>query len=125
MLHLLGVNLPDKKVVHVALTYFYGIGPETARRLCDRMSIHRTAKLQELTEPQINALSTHLTNMTLEADLRRQTQNNIIRLRRINTYRGRRLAAGLPVRGQRTRTNAKTAKRLNARWLKDINRERE
>jgi small subunit ribosomal protein S13 len=120
MLHLLGVNLPDKKVVHIALQYFYGIGPHLSKQLCNRLSIHRMCKLSELSESQIASLSTELSTMTLESDLKRQIQNNVLHHRRIGTYRGRRHAASLPVRGQRTRTNAKTAKRLNGRWLKDV-----
>ncbi|KAJ1988190.1 hypothetical protein H4R33_002522 [Dimargaris cristalligena] len=113
MLHLLGVNLPDQKILSVALTYFYGIGPKTAEGICNRLCIHRQCKLQELSETQINELSEVLSKMTLEADLRRQIKDNIIRLRTMGTYRGRRHHLGLPVHGQNTRNNAKTARKLN------------
>jgi small subunit ribosomal protein S13 len=119
MLHLLGVNLPDQKVVRIALTYFYGIGKNNAERICHQLSIHRQAKLYELSEHQLNKLSQLLTGMTLESDLKREIRQNIARYRQIGCYRGKRHQAGLPVRGQRTQNNAKTAKRLNLRWLRD------
>ncbi|KAJ1979237.1 hypothetical protein H4R34_002905 [Dimargaris verticillata] len=115
MLYLLGVNLPDYKVVSVALRYFYGIGPKTGEQICHRLSIHRQCKLQDLTEVQINELSEVLSKMKLEADLRRDVRENIVRLKNLGTYVGRRHMFGLPVHGQNTRQNGKTAKRLNAR----------
>ncbi|KAK9718041.1 hypothetical protein K7432_005770 [Basidiobolus ranarum] len=122
MLHLLGVNLPDKKVVRIALTYFYGIGHSTAEKLCNRLSIHKECKLSELSDTQINQLSGLLTDMTIESDLRRQIKNNVLHLRQINSYVGKRHALGLPVHGQRTRTNSKTARKLNGRFLKQASR---
>ncbi|KAI8053936.1 hypothetical protein BDF22DRAFT_742910 [Syncephalis plumigaleata] len=119
MLHLLGVNLPDQKVVHIALTYFYGIGRKTAEGICHQLSIHRQAKLHELSESQLNRLSQLLTGMTLESDLRRQVRHNVVRYRQIGCYRGRRHQQALPVRGQRTQNNCKTAKRLNGRLLRE------
>ncbi|KAJ2782323.1 Palmitoyl-protein thioesterase 1 [Coemansia javaensis] len=118
MLLLLGVNLPDQKVVSVALTYFYGIGPLTARRICSRLSLHRECKLSELSEGQLNQLSTVLSEMTIENDLKRQIGANVQHLREIGTYVGKRHAMGLPVHGQRTRNNSKTAKRFNGIWLR-------
>ncbi|KAJ1917059.1 hypothetical protein IWQ60_007901 [Tieghemiomyces parasiticus] len=118
MLHLLGVNLPDQKILSVALTYFYGIGPKTAEGICHRMSIHRQCKLQDLNETQLNELSGILSKMTLEADLRRQVRENITRLRTMGTYRGRRHFLGLPVHGQNTRNNAKTARKLNSKTFR-------
>ncbi|KAJ1960080.1 hypothetical protein IWQ62_004367 [Dispira parvispora] len=114
MLHLLGVNLPDKKIVSVALTYFYGIGPRTASSICNRLAIYRQCKLQDLSETQLNELSEVLSKMTLEADLKREVRENIFRLRNMGTYIGRRHWHGQPVHGQNTRTNAKTARRLNS-----------
>ncbi|OZJ02421.1 hypothetical protein BZG36_04769 [Bifiguratus adelaidae] len=118
MLHLLGVNLPDRKIVLVALTYFYGIGAPTARKLCDQLAIHRSAKLADLTEAQITQLSSLLSTKTIESDLKREIRANITRLRTIGSYVGRRHAMSLPVRGQNTQNNAKTAKKLNGRWLR-------
>ncbi|KAJ1662920.1 hypothetical protein EV178_005467 [Coemansia sp. RSA 1646] len=118
MLHLLGVNLPDQKVVTVALTYFYGIGPLTARKICSRLSIHQQCKLSELTEGQLNQISGVLSEMTIENDLKRQISANVQHLRQIGTYVGKRHAMGLPVHGQNTRNNTKTAKKLNGRLLR-------
>ncbi|KAJ2452099.1 hypothetical protein EV183_003146 [Coemansia sp. RSA 2336] len=118
MLHLLGVNLPDQKVVSVALTYFYGIGPQTARKICSQLSFHQECKLSELTETQLNQLSGVLSEMSIENDLRRKVSANVKHLREIGTYVGKRHAMGLPVHGQRTRNNTKTAKKLNGRLLR-------
>ncbi|KAJ1856399.1 hypothetical protein GGH12_002101 [Coemansia sp. RSA 1822] len=118
MLHLLGVNLPDQKVVSVALTYFYGIGPLTARKICSRLSFHRECKLSELTESQLNQLSGVLSEMPIENDLKRKVSANVQHLRDIGTYVGKRHAMGMPVHGQRTRNNSKTAKKLNGKWLR-------
>ncbi|CAH1758932.1 13362_t:CDS:2 [Entrophospora sp. SA101] len=118
MLHLLGVNLPENKLVRIALTYFYGIGDITANKICSKFSIHKACKLSELSESQINQISLELSNMKIESDLRRETRNNIIHHRTIGSYKGKRHAMGYPVRGQRTRTNARTARKLNGRWLK-------
>ncbi|KAI8322700.1 ribosomal protein S13 [Martensiomyces pterosporus] len=118
MLHLLGVNLPDQKIVSVALTYFYGIGPATAQKICSKLSIYKECKLSELTEGQLNQLSGVLSDMTLENDLERQVKANVQHLRQIGTYVGKRHAMGLPVHGQRTRNNTKTAKKLNGRLLR-------
>ncbi|KAJ2794446.1 hypothetical protein FBU31_006435 [Coemansia sp. 'formosensis'] len=118
MLHLLGVNLPDQKVVSVALTYFYGIGPLTARKICSRLSFHKECKLSELTEGQLNQLSGVLSEMTIENDLKRQVSANVQHLRQIGTYIGKRHAMGLPVHGQKTRGNSVTAKKLNGKMLR-------
>ncbi|CAO3699090.1 hypothetical protein G6F70_005645 [Rhizopus microsporus] len=117
MLHLLGVNLPDRKIISRALQYFYGIGETTANKICKDLSIAPTVKVAELTEVQINELTNTLANMTIETDLRRQVRESIMHHRNIGNYIGRRHAMGLPVRGQRTRNNASTAKKLNGRWL--------
>ncbi|GAB5589176.1 hypothetical protein Unana1_04076 [Umbelopsis nana] len=117
MLHLLGVNLPDRKLVSTALQYFYGIGATSSTKICDQLSIHKQCKLSELSEAQINSLSNVLANMNIETDLKRQVREHVMHHRSINTYVGRRHAMSLPVRGQRTRNNAKTAKKLNGRWV--------
>ncbi|CAG8800412.1 44336_t:CDS:2 [Gigaspora margarita] len=118
VLHLLGVNLPENKIVRVALTYFYGIGHKTAQQICSKLSIHKTCKLHELSESQIQQISMELSNMKIETDLKREVINNIMHHRSIGTYKGKRHAMGYPVRGQRTKTNARTARRLNGRWIR-------
>ncbi|KAL7751676.1 hypothetical protein RI367_002675 [Sorochytrium milnesiophthora] len=117
MLHLLGVNLPDRKLVPVALSHFYGIGRRNAEQLCNALLIHPRAKLQDLTDAQINQLQERLNKMTLEGDLKRDIKNRVLHERQLGTVRGRRFELGLPVNGQRTRTNAQTASKLNRRWL--------
>ncbi|KAF9166608.1 hypothetical protein DFQ27_005923 [Actinomortierella ambigua] len=123
MLHLLGVNLPDQKLVQYALPFFYGIGQKTSVKILASLSIHKTAKVAELSESQINQLSTLLSDMKIESDLRKQIRANILHHRSIGSYVGRRHAMGLPVRGQKTKNNALTARRLNGRWLRGEKRE--
>ncbi|KAL1923476.1 mitochondrial 37S ribosomal protein uS13m [Calcarisporiella thermophila] len=118
MVHLLGVNLPDKKIVRVALTYFYGIGSQRAQTICDQLSLHKTCKVGDLSELQVNQLSGVLSGLTIESDLKREIRAHIMHHRQIGSYVGRRHAMGLPVRGQRTRNNAQTAKKLNGRWVR-------
>ncbi|KAG0005350.1 hypothetical protein BGZ80_007949 [Entomortierella chlamydospora] len=118
MLHLLGVNLPDQKLVQYALPLFYGIGQKTSVKILAALSIHKSCKIADLSEPQVNQLSTLLSDMKIESDLRKQIRANIMHHRSIGSYVGRRHAMGLPVRGQNTKNNAKTARRLNGRWLK-------
>ncbi|KAN0061032.1 hypothetical protein ACQY0O_006766 [Thecaphora frezii] len=171
-MYLLGVHLPDHKLVRIALTNFYGISYDTARRLCARLQLHERATVSSLSESQITQLSAYLSSpgsiparkafptsadpvdpssssasvtqqasglegtsaardaelppsrrsspasdplrsIVIEADLRRQLQANIAHHRTVGSYKGRRHAAHLPVRGQRTSTNANTAKKLN------------
>ncbi|KAG0046434.1 hypothetical protein BGZ83_008412 [Gryganskiella cystojenkinii] len=123
MLHLLGVNLPDQKLVQYALPLFYGIGQKTSLKVLAQLSIHKSAKIADLSEPQINQLSGLLSDMKIESDLRKEIRANIMHHRSIGSYVGRRHAMGLPVRGQNTKNNAKTARRLNGRWLKAEKRE--
>ncbi|KAF2863673.1 ribosomal protein S13 [Piedraia hortae CBS 480.64] len=108
-----GVNFTDPQPVVRALTSFYGIGSHTCTRIMAKFSIHQTAKIGQLNLRQVDGLASELSKMTLENDLRRKLVENITRLRDMGSYRGRRHAMGLPVRGQGTRTNAKTAKKLN------------
>ncbi|EPQ28220.1 uncharacterized protein PFL1_04047 [Pseudozyma flocculosa PF-1] len=173
-MYMLGVHLPDHKLVRIALTSFYGISYDTARRICARLQLHERAPVSSLTEAQITQLSAYLSSpgtiparkdfptsptpvspssssssssassgnaeestgpavpdqelppsrraspatdplrsIVIEADLRRQLQANIAHHRTVGSYKGRRHAAHLPVRGQRTSTNANTAKKLN------------
>ncbi|PVU93289.1 hypothetical protein BB561_003368 [Smittium simulii] len=117
MLFLLGTNLPDSKIVSIALTSFFGIGKVVSEKICSKMSIHKTCRLQDLSEPQINELTAVLSTMTIGKDLQRKFEADIKRLMRINCYIGTRHKLHLPVHGQRTRNNAKTAKKLNGRFV--------
>jgi small subunit ribosomal protein S13 len=107
----MGVDIPNDKPAHISLRYLYGIGPTTARMLCEQARIDPQRKAKELTEDELARLATLLDReYTVEGPLRRQIQQNIARLRDIGCYRGVRHRKGLPVRGQRTRTNARTRK---------------
>lgn len=113
MVLLQGIQLPDQKKVKYALLSFYGISHFTSARILATLSINENATMSSLSESQMNALGQHLTTLTIETDLRRQLQSNIAHLRNVGTYRGRRHAMGLPVRGQNTQNNHKTARKLN------------
>jgi small subunit ribosomal protein S13 len=113
MPHILGKFLPDHKPVRYALLRFGGIGQWTSAQICARLQFHQTLKMGEMSERQLNALSHEVGELKLDNDLIRGVRDNIARLRRIGSYRGKRHAAGLPVRGQNTRNNAATARRLN------------
>jgi small subunit ribosomal protein S13 len=111
MPRILGVDLPNDKPTHISLRYIYGIGPTTALQLCTKAKVDPLRKAKELNEEEVARLATILDReFTVEGPLRRQVQQNIIRLRDIGCYRGNRHRRGLPVRGQRTRTNARTRK---------------
>ena len=111
MPRLLGVDIPNNRQIVISLTYLYGVGPATARELCRKADIDATARARDLSESDIARLATLLDNdYTVEGQLRRQIAQNITRLREIGCYRGIRHRKGLPVRGQRTRTNARTRK---------------
>lgn len=99
-----GVNFPETRLVSASLQSFYGIGPKVRKTLMAKFHIHDTARIGTLNDRQINDMAAELSSMTLENDLRRQLQDNIKRLRDMGTYRGRRHAMGLPVRGQNTRS---------------------
>lgn len=101
---ILGVNFAEGALVTRSLKSFYGLGPQACTKLMAKFNIHKTAKVGTLGEKQINSLAGELADMTIESDLRNQMNSNITRLRDMGTYRGRRHAMGLPVRGQRTRT---------------------
>ncbi|KAI4735848.1 hypothetical protein E4T50_13637 [Aureobasidium sp. EXF-12298] len=113
MVLVFGVNFAETRLVKSALESFYGVGPQISQRLMARLSIHNTAKLQGLGHRTVNDLSAELQNLTIENNLRRKLQDNIKRLRDMGTYRGRRHAMSLPVRGQKTRTQVATARKLN------------
>ena len=105
-----GVDLPRDKRVEIALTYIYGVGRPTSRRVLDTTGVNPDTRVRDLTEADLQKLRDALGGMTLEGDLRREVQLNIKRLSEIGSYRGLRHRRSLPVRGQRTRTNARTRK---------------
>ena len=111
MPRLLGVDIPNDKPTVVSLTYLYGVGNKTSRDLCHKAGIDPNQKARDLVEDELGRLAALLErDYTVEGGLRRQTQQSITRLRDIKCYRGLRHRHGLPVRGQRTRTNARTRK---------------
>jgi small subunit ribosomal protein S13 len=111
MPRILGVDIPNDKPVIISLQYIYGIGPYLAGVLCQRTGIDPDKRARDLSEDESAKLASLLDNeYTVEGQLRRQVQQHIARLRDIGCYRGMRHRKGLPVRGQRTRTNARTRK---------------
>jgi small subunit ribosomal protein S13 len=106
-----GVNLPRDKRLEVALTYIFGIGPSTASKICAEIGLSPEEKVRDLTDPEITKLRNYIdTNLQVEGDLRRERSQAIKRLQEIGAYRGVRHRRGLPVNGQRTKTNARTRK---------------
>lgn len=105
-----GVDLPRNKRVAIALTYIYGIGRPTSKQILEATGVDPNIRIQNLTEVQIQALRDEVGKLTVEGDLRRQVLQNIKRLQEIGSYRGMRHRRNLPVRGQRSRTNARTRK---------------
>ena len=111
MPRLLGVDIPADRPIVISLTYLYGVGPKIARDLCHKAGISPTVRARELGEDEVARLAALLDkDYVVEGQLRRQTSQNISRLRDIACYRGLRHRRGLPVRGQRTKTNARTRK---------------
>lgn len=110
MARIAGVNIPDKKHAVIALTAIYGIGRTRAGVICDAAGIARDTKIQNLTDEEIENLRTEVAKFTVEGDLRREVSMNIKRLMDLGCNRGIRHRRGLPLRGQRTRTNARTRK---------------
>jgi len=105
-----GINLPSHKHIEIALTSVYGIGRVTAQRICDEASIGRNTKVHDLSEEDADRLRSQVATISVEGDLRREVSMNIKRLMDMGCYRGMRHRRGLPVRGQRTSTNARTRK---------------
>jgi small subunit ribosomal protein S13 len=105
-----GINIPDQKHAVVALTAIYGIGNSRARKICASSKVTPTSKVKDLTEGELEALRSEVGKYAVEGDLRRDVTMNIKRLMDLGTYRGMRHRRGLPVRGQRTKTNARTRK---------------
>ena len=110
MARIAGVNIPDNKHIVISLTYIYGIGKSTSIQLCEKAGIEPDRKVSELSEKDLETLRTHISQMTVEGDLRRVVSMNIKRLMDLGCYRGLRHRRGLPLRGQRTKTNARTRK---------------
>ena len=110
MARIAGINVPDHKHAEIALTAIYGIGRQTANKICEKVGIAPSIKIKELTEEQLESVRGVIAKMTVEGDLRREVSMNIKRLMDLGCYRGIRHRRGLPLRGQRTRTNARTRK---------------
>jgi small subunit ribosomal protein S13 len=110
MARLIGVEVPDQKKIGIALRYIYGIGPTLALEVCEKASVDPDIRAKDLNDEQLSHLNTALQGHKIEGDLRREVQANIKRKMSINCYQGIRHKKGLPVRGQRTSTNARTRK---------------
>jgi small subunit ribosomal protein S13 len=111
MARIAGVNLPREKRLEVALTYIYGIGPSTARKVAAELGLSPDEKVSDLTDGEITKLRQYIDGeLQVEGDLRRDRSQNVKRLQEIGAYRGVRHRRGLPVNGQRTKTNARTRK---------------
>ena len=111
MARIAGINLPLQKRVEVGLTYIYGIGRSTSNELLDELKINRDTYVRDLTEDEVGRLRDRIDQqLTVEGDLRRERSQNVKRLMEIGSYRGMRHRRGLPVRGQNTKTNARTRK---------------
>lgn len=110
MARIAGVNIPDNKHTVISLTYIYGVGRSQAKRLCAETGVSEHVKIGELTEEEMDALRGKVGDMMVEGDLRREVSMNIKRLMDLGCNRGLRHRRGLPLRGQRTKTNARTRK---------------
>lgn len=110
MARISGVDLPREKRVEIGLTYIYGIGLPTSHKILSETGINPDTRVKDLTEEEVNAIREIVKNLKVEGDLRREIALNIKRLVEIGCYRGMRHRRGLPVRGQRTKTNARTRK---------------
>ena len=110
MARIAGVNSPDHKHTVIALTYIYGVGRTSAQNLCKAVGINPAVKISALTEAEVDNLRTEVAKLSVEGDLRREVSMNIKRLLDLGCYRGLRHRRSLPLRGQRTKTNARTRK---------------
>lgn len=110
MARIAGVNIPVHKHVVISLTSIYGVGRSRAKEICETVQIDPATKVKDLTEEQVDRIRSEVGKYTVEGDLRREVSMNIKRLMDLGCYRGFRHRRGLPVRGQRTRTNARTRK---------------
>jgi small subunit ribosomal protein S13 len=110
MARIAGINIPEHKHAWIALTSIYGIGRTTANNICTKVGILPSVKIKDLSEEQLESIRGVISKMPVEGDLRREVSMNIKRLMDLGCYRGIRHRRGLPLRGQRTRTNARTRK---------------
>ena len=110
MARIAGVNIPDQKHAWVALTTIYGVGRTRALQICEAAKVPPDTKIRDLTEPEVENIRAEVAKIAVEGDLRREVAMNIKRLMDLGCYRGLRHRRGLPVRGQRTKTNARTRK---------------
>ena len=111
MARIAGVDIPREKRLEISLTYVYGIGPSIAKQICEAVGIDVNTRVRDLTDEEVNRIRAYVdSNLKVEGDLRREVQGHIKRKVEIGTYSGIRHRRGLPVRGQRTRTNARTRK---------------
>ena len=110
MARIAGINIPDNKHTEIALTAIYGIGRTRAKKICAEAGVNPSSKVRELGEADMESLRAEVAKFTVEGDLRREVSMNIKRLMDLGCYRGIRHRRGLPLRGQRTRTNARTRK---------------
>ena len=110
MARIAGINVPDQKIAVIALQSIYGIGPTRASEILANAGVEESAKLKDLDESGVDKIRADVAKFTVEGDLRREISMNIKRLIDLGTYRGLRHRRGLPVRGQRTKTNARTRK---------------
>ena len=110
MARIAGINIPDHKHAGISLTYIYGVGRTTALKICEAAGVNPVVKIGELDEANLDAIRSEVAKLNVEGDLRRETSMNIKRLMDLGCYRGLRHRRHLPVRGQRTRTNARTRK---------------
>ena len=110
MARIAGINIPNHQHAAIALTAIFGIGRSRARSICDAAGVKHAARVKDLTDAEMDKLREHVAKFTVEGDLRREASMNIKRLMDLGCYRGVRHKKGLPVRGQRTRTNARTRK---------------
>jgi small subunit ribosomal protein S13 len=110
MARIAGINIPMNKHVWVGLTHIYGLGKSRSRTVCIAAGVNPSTKVKDLTEVEVNAIRSQIAKFAVEGDLRREVSMNIKRLMDLGSHRGIRHRRGLPVRGQRTRTNARTRK---------------
>jgi small subunit ribosomal protein S13 len=110
MARIAGINIPNHQHTAIALTAIFGIGRSRARTICDTVGVKHSAKIKDLSDAEMDKIREQVAKFTVEGDLRRETSMNIKRLMDLGCYRGVRHKKGLPVRGQRTRTNARTRK---------------
>ena len=110
MARIAGVDLPNEKRAEIGLTYIYGIGLPTSQKILEVTGVNPDTRVKDLTEEEVNSIRNYIKDLTVEGDLRREVALNIKRLVEIGSYRGIRHRKGLPLRGQKTKTNARTRK---------------